>query len=137
MKKVIRLTETDLLRIIKRVIKEDNSALAPSGGITINGVNISVSKNGKGHLIFKSKNFQSEYKVTARISLLGKTIWSGNLSVKSIIKYPNGKIVIIDNTDKKFDGEDTDLVPLIKQFNNRESQLQASIGQANLNLKQV
>lgn len=137
MKKVIKLTESDLIKIIKRVIKEDDTSLAPSGGIIINGVNISVSKNGKGHLIFKSKNFQGEYKVTARITLLGKEIWSGNLAVKSITKYPNGKIVIIDNTGKDFDGEDTDLIPLVKQFNNRESQLQASIGQASLNLKQV
>ena len=137
MKKVIRLTESDLINIIKSVIKEENSVSVPSGGITINGVNISVSKNGKGHLIFKSKNFEGEYKVTASVKILGVPAWSGNLSVKSITKYPNGKIVIIDNTGKDFDGEDTDLEPLIKQFNNRETQLQASIGQANLNLKQV
>jgi hypothetical protein len=137
MKKVIRLTESDLINIIKSVIKEENSVSVPSGGITINGVNISVSKNGKGHLIFKSKNFESEYKVTASVKILGIPTWSGNLSVKSINKYPNGKVVIIDNTGKDFDGEDTDLIPLIKQFNNRENQLQASIGQAKINLKQV
>ena len=137
MKKVIRLTESDLINIVKRVIKEENSASTPNGGITIGGVNISVSNNGKGHLIFKSKSFDGEYKVTASVKILGVPTWSGNVSVKSIYKYPNGKIVIIDNTGKKFDGEDTDLVPLINQFKKRESQLQASIGQASLNLKQV
>lgn len=137
MKKVIRLTESELINIIKRVINEENPTLSPSRGIIIGGVNISVSNNGKGHLIFKSKNFQSEYKVTARITLFGKEIWSGNIAVKSITKYPNGKIVIIDNTGKDFNGEDTDLEPLIKQFNNKESQLQASLGQANLNLIKV
>ena len=137
MKKVIRLTESDLINIIKSVIKEENSVSVPSGGITINGVNISVSKNGKGHLIFKSKNFEGEYKVTASVKILGVPAWSGNLSVKSINKYPNGKVIIIDNTGKDFDGEDTDLIPLIKQFNNRKNQLQASIGQAKINLKQV
>ena len=137
MKKVIRLTESELINIIKRVINEENPTLSPSRGIIVRGVNISVSNNGKGHLIFKSKNFQGEYKVTARITLFGKELWSGNIAVKSITKYPNGKIVIIDNTGKDFNGEDTDLEPLIKQFNNRESELQASLGQANLNLIKV
>lgn len=136
MKKVIKLTESDLARIVKRVI---NESIAPEtlNSITIDGVNISVSHNGKGHLIFKTSGIENEYKVTANVKILGATVWSGNVSVKTIKKYPNGKIVIIDNTGKDFDGNDTDLLPLIKQFKKREKQLQASIGQANLNLKQV
>ena len=135
MGKLIKITETDLVKIIKRVINE--STPPPSNGIVINGVNISVSNNGKGHLIFKSGNFENEFKVTASVKILGVTTWSGNVSVKQIKKYPNGKVVIVDNTGKSFDGNDTDLLPLINQFKKRETQLQASIGQANLNLKQV
>jgi len=137
MKKVVKLTESDLVKIIKRVVNESMNSSKSSNGITIDNVNISVSNNGKGHLIFKTSGIENEYKVTANIRVLGATVWSGNVSVKEIKKYPNGKIKIIDNTGKKFDGDDTDLIPLINQFKKREKQLQASIGQANLNLKQV
>lgn len=105
--------------------------------IKVNGVLIYVSNDNKGHLIFEEGSKIRHYKVTARISILGKTIWSGNVSVEKIYKYKDGKILIIDNTKKEFDGEDTDLIPLVNQFKKGEKQLQASIGKADLNLKQV
>jgi hypothetical protein len=105
--------------------------------INVNGVKIYVSNDKKGHLIFEDGSKIRNYKVTAKISILGKTIWSGNVSVEKLYKYKNGKIEIIDNTGKEFDGEDTDLIPLVNQFKRGETQLQASIGKADLNLKQV
>lgn len=105
--------------------------------ININGVKIYISDDNKGHLVFEDGSKKRSFKVTAKVKVLGATVWSGNVSVKKLYKYPNGKVVIIDNTGKDFDGEDTDLIPLVNQFKKGEKQLQASIGQANLNLQQT
>ena len=105
--------------------------------ITINGVKIYVSDDGKGRLVFEDGSRIGEYKVNAKVSVLGVTAWSGTVSVAKIYKYSNGSVKIIDNTGKDFDGEDTDLLPLVKQFKEGKSSLTASIGQANLNLQKM
>lgn len=105
--------------------------------ITINGVKIYVSDDGKGRLVFEDGSRIGEFKVNAKVSVLGVTAWSGTVSVKNIYKYSNGTVKIVDNTGKDFDGEDTDLIPLISQFKQGKNNLVASIGKANLNLQQM
>lgn len=106
-------------------------------GIKIDGVLIYVSDDGRGRLIFEDGGRKGEYKVNAKATLLGATVWSGVVSVKKIYKYPNGSVKIVDNTGKDFDGESTDLIPLVKQFKDGKSNLVASIGQAKLNLQKM
>jgi hypothetical protein len=105
--------------------------------ITISGVKIYVSDDGKGRLVFEDGSRIGEYKVNAKVTALGFTAWSGTVSVAKIFKYSNGTIKIIDNTGKDFDGEDTDLIPLVNQFKQGKSNLIASIGKANLNLQKM
>jgi len=105
--------------------------------ISINGVKIYVSDDGKGRLVFEDGSRVGEYKVNAKVTVLGVTAWSGVVSVAKIYKYSNGSVKIIDNTGKDFDGEDTDLIPLVKQFKQGKSNLVASIGKANLNLQKM
>lgn len=105
--------------------------------ITISGVKIYVSDDNKGRLVFEDGSRIGEYKVNAKVTVLGVTAWSGVVSVAKIYKYSNGSVKIIDNTGKDFDGEDTDLIPLVKQFKQGKSNLVASIGKANLNLQKM
>ena len=105
--------------------------------INIGGVKIYVSDDNKGRLVFEDGSRVADYKVNAKVTVLGVTAWSGVVSVAKIYKYPNGNVKIIDNTGKDFDGEDTDLIPLVKQFKQGKSNLVASIGKANLNLQKM
>jgi hypothetical protein len=105
--------------------------------ITIKGVKIYVSDDAKGRLVFEDGSRIGEYKVNAKVTLLGVTAWSGSVAVAKIFKYSNGSVKIVDNTGKDFDGEDTDLVPLVNQFKEGKKNLVASIGKANLNLQKM
>jgi hypothetical protein len=105
--------------------------------INIKGVKIYVSDDNKGRLVFEDGSKIGNYKVNAKVVVLGVTAWSGSVSVKNIYKYPNGTVKIVDNTGKDFDGEDTDLIPLVNQFKQGKSNLVASIGKANLNLQKM
>ena len=128
MKKVIKLTESDLTRIVKRVINETMDSSKPSNGITLSGVNISVSQDNKGHLIFKSGQRTVQFKVTVDTFLYG-----GPVAVTKIYK-DGDKIKIIDNTDKSFSIKKTNILNLIKQFNSNQTKLTASDMGATVNL---
>jgi len=126
----------------KKVVKKENKKeekVNPnrSKAIKIDGVLIYVSDDNKGRLVFEDGSRIGEYRVNAKAKILGVTAWSGVVSVKKIFKYPNGSVKIIDSTGKDFDGESTDLLPLVKQFKEGKSNLVASIGQANLNLQKM
>jgi hypothetical protein len=123
MKKVIRLTESDLVRIVKRVLNES---------ISFYGVSITPSNDGKGRLIFKSKDRQESYKVIAKIFFKTYTI-----SVKSIWKESNGDIKVKDNTGKVFPINNTNIIDLVKQFNQKKSTLTASSQGVDVNLVRV
>ena len=73
MKKVVRLTENDLIRIVKRVINE--SSMNSKGGIQ----SASIKFNSKFGTCFDSKKFPNLYKLTYGSS---KTIW-GLLMLKA------------------------------------------------------
>jgi alpha-tubulin suppressor-like RCC1 family protein len=128
MKKVIKLTESDLTRIVKRVINETMDSSKPSNGITLSGVNISVSQDNRGHLIFKSGQRTEQFKVT-----VDTLFYDGPVSVTKIYK-DDDKIKIIDNTGKSFSIKSTNILNLIKQFNSNKSKLTASDMGATVNL---
>lgn len=108
-----------------------------SKAITINGVMIYVSDDKKGRLVFESGGRIGEFKVNAKVKKLGITLWKGSVAVAKIFKYSNGAVKIVDSTGKDFDGEDTDLAPLVAQFKQGKSNLITSIGSADLNLQKM
>lgn len=120
MKKIVRLTENDLTRIVRKVLKEE---------VSYYGVTITPSNNGKGHLIFKSKDKKETYKV-----MVDTMFYDGPVSVKSIWKDKNGVIKVLDNTGKKFSVDKTNIMDLIKQFNTNKSKLIASSSGVDLSL---
>jgi len=108
-----------------------------SKAININGVMIYVSDDKKGRLVFESGGKIGAFKVNAKVKKFGVTLWKGSVAVAKIFKYPNGAVKIIDSTGKDFDGEDTDLAPLVAQFKQGKSNLITSIGSADLNLQKM
>jgi len=79
MKKIIKLTESDLMRIVKRVIKEEEDKMSTPGKyFTLGGVYFYVN-DGKMHLADKSKgklspNLMIEFPSTKEIS----AVWTRN-----------------------------------------------------------
>ena len=141
-KKVNKSNSEKEVKVEKKVVKTENKKeekVNPnrSKGIKIDGVLIYVSDDNKGRLVFEDGSRIGKYRVNAKAKILGVTAWSGIVSVKKIFKYPNGSVKIIDSTGKDFDGESTDLLPLVKQFKEGKSNLVANIGQANLNLQKM
>jgi hypothetical protein len=119
MKKIVRITESDLVKIVKRIINESSDAMLSSKGITFNGVNISPVP-GTGHLLFKSGNITKEYKVKVDTFFYG-----GPVSVVKLGRKGDD-ITIEDNTGKKFDIKNTNILNLIKQFKLNKPVLSAS-----------
>lgn len=128
MKKVTRLSESDLIRIVKRVVNETTNSSNSLNGITLYGVNISISNDNRGHLVFKSGQRTEQFKVTVDTFL-----YDGPVSVTKIYK-DGDKIKIIDNTGKSFSIKKTNIVDLIKQFNSNKTKLTASDMGATVNL---
>ena len=98
---------------------------------------IYVSDDKKGRLVFESGSKIGAFKVNAKVKKFGVTLWKGSVAVAKIFKYSNGAVKIVDSTGKDFDGEDTDLAPLVAQFKQGKSNLITSIGSADLNLQKM
>lgn len=113
MKRIIKLTESDIRRIVERVINESD--------VKYNGISISPSKDGKGHLVLKYGDVQMDYKVNVVVKKLGIKFWSGSIAVKNIW-VKDGKYYAIDNTNKifKLDSDQLNqMVKAVKQKSNR------------------
>ena len=100
MKKIIRLTESDLTRIIKRVIEEQKENLNESA--VINGITI----NGGMFLNTLVGNLKHNYSVTVDC---GKTVmgvyipvYSGPVVIEKLWNGKDGGIAGSDNTGKVF-----------------------------------
>jgi hypothetical protein len=100
MKKIIRLTESDLTRIIKRVIEEQKENLNESA--VINGITI----NGGMFLNTLVGDIKNNYKVTVDC---GKTVlglyvpvYSGPVVIEKLWNGKDGGIAGSDNTGKVF-----------------------------------
>ena len=72
MKKVIRLTESDLVRIVKRVINESKKNPHPNKGIVYDGVKITTvsPSGGPVYLTYKGKKLKYTIKVSVKNYLL-------------------------------------------------------------------
>ena len=133
MKKIVRLTESDLVKIVKRVINETNDSrneMSKEFGVVFDGVTI-IPEKGTGHLIFKSINDKKEFKVT-----VNTMFYDGNVAVTKIFKSGDG-LKITDNTGKSFSVEKTNILDLVKQFKLRKPKLTASNSVVDLSLIRV
>lgn len=120
MKRIVRLTENDLTRIVKRVLNEETTS-SSSNSISFYGVTITPSNDGKGNLIFKTKDKQVVFKV-----MVDTMFYDGKVAVDKIWKDETGKIKLKDNTGKEFNIGKTNVIDLVKQFNENKTKLTAS-----------
>ena len=104
MARIIRLTEKDLSRIVRRVLSEEKNNI--NEGAVINGITINSSADGM--LNTKSvKNFLNNYKVSVNCgkNLLGRFVsaYKGHVVISKLWnnKTDNG-IAGVDNTGKIF-----------------------------------
>ena len=128
MKKVVKITESDLNRIVKRVVNEMVDSASTPTGVNILGVNISISQDNRGHLIFKSGERTEQFKVT-----VDTIFYDGPVSVRKIFK-DDDNFKIIDNTGKSFSIKKTNILNLVKQFKSNKNKLTASDMGATVNL---
>jgi len=104
MKRIIKLTESDIRRIVERVINESD--------VKYNGISISPSKDGKGHLVLKYGDVQVDYKLNVTIKKFGISK-SFSIAIKNIwIK--DGKYYAIDNMNKIFKLDTDQLNQMVK-----------------------
>ena len=120
MKRIVRLTENDLTRIVKRVLNEETTS-SSSNSISFYGVTITPSNDGKGNLIFKTNDKQVVYKV-----MVDTMFYDGKVAVDKIWKDETGKIKLKDNTGKVFNIGKSNIIDLVKQFNENKTKLTAS-----------
>lgn len=100
--KIIRLTESDLTRIIKRVIDEKKETISESA--TVNGIKVE-SLGGK--LSADAKGVIQKYSINVKcgkvVPLIGFTsIYTGPISLASLWNGKDGGISGKDNTGKVF-----------------------------------
>ena len=104
MRKIVRLTESDLTRIVRRVLSEEKNNI--NEGAVINGITINSSADGM--LNAKSvKNLLNNYKVSVNCgkNVFGKfmSAYKGPVAISKLWnnKKDNG-IAGVDNTGKVF-----------------------------------
>jgi hypothetical protein len=101
MKKIIRLTESDLNRIVKRVIEESKKPLMEQ--VVVNNVKISPTNTSSGGpLSLEYNGVKTKYKVAVNVTKLGFSVYKGGIGVVAIWKDSKGMIWAKDNTDKLF-----------------------------------
>ena len=104
MSRIIRLTESDLTRIVRRVLNEEKNNI--NEGAVINGININSSPDGM--LNAKSvKNFLNNYKVSVNCGkkILGRfvSVYEGPVVISKLWNNKtDGGIAGVDNTKKVF-----------------------------------
>jgi hypothetical protein len=100
MKKIVRLTESDLNRIVRRVIEESKKPLMEQ--VVINNVKISPTNSSSGGpLSLEYNGVKTNYKVKVNVVKLGFSVYSGPIGVVSIWKK-DSDVWAKDNTGKLF-----------------------------------
>jgi hypothetical protein len=113
MKKIVRLTESDLVNIVKRVVTESKKTILTES-IDYSGVKMSVFNKEYGGpvvLTYKGKSMKYSVNVIVKKSILGKEIvaYKGPISVVALWKDPAKGFFAKDNTDKVFKLPSTEL----------------------------
>jgi hypothetical protein len=100
MKKIIRLTESDLNRIVRRVIEESKKPLMEQ--VVVNNVKISPTNTSSGGpLSLEYNGVKTNYKVNVNVVKLGFSVYSGPVGVVAIWKK-GSDVWAKDNTGKLF-----------------------------------
>lgn len=101
MGKIIRLTESELVNLVKKVIKEEKKSLKESA--TVGSVTIDASGGGLATTVGSAVNKYS-IKVNCGKTVLGAfvSVYSGPISLSSIWGAKDGGIGGKDNTGKVF-----------------------------------
>ena len=121
MKKVIKLTESDLLRIVKRVISENRETLTEQ--VVVDNVKISPTNSTYGGPVsLEYKGVKTNYSVTAKVSKFGVTLYNGKVGIVSIWKKGN-EVCVTDNTDKLFKIEQEQLNKMIMAAKSKQNSI--------------
>ena len=112
--KIIKLTESDLYKIVRRVINETKEPLTEQ--IVIDNVKISpINSKYGGPVSLEYNGITTKYTINVKVSKLGITLYHGKIGVVSIWKdkTTNG-ILAKDNTGKLFKLEKAQIDKMIK-----------------------
>ena len=125
MKKVIRLTESDLMKIVKRVINESEKQVLKEG-IEYGGVQIAPTNTQYGGPVMITYNgVKTKYTINVVVTKLGINIYKGKIGVVAFWKSPNGYYAK-DNTDKVFKIPTTELQKMVNAAKTNAKQVNIS-----------
>jgi hypothetical protein len=110
--KIIKLTENDLIQIIKKVVKESKETLNEQ--IVIDNVKISPTNSIHGGPVSLEYNgVKTKYSVSVKVSKFGVTIYDGKIGVIAIWKK-GSDIWAKDNTNKLFKLDQKQINKMVK-----------------------
>lgn len=123
MKKVIKLTESDLVRIVKRVINESKSKPHPNQGIVYGGVKITTVNPSGGPVYLTYKGNKLKYTIKVSVKKLFVELYNGPIAVVSLWTEPGVGYFVEDNTGKKFKLETSELQKMVDAAKNNEKRI--------------
>ena len=122
MKKIIKLTESDLTMIVKRVISESDKNLLTES-IVYGGVKMYATNDKGGPIILSYKGKKIKYRITATVVGFSRVVYEGLIAVISIWKEDGVGYFIKDNTNKVFKIELDELDKMAEAAKNNKKQI--------------
>jgi hypothetical protein len=123
MKKVIKLTESDLVKIVKRVINESKDKPHPNTGIIYGGVNISTVSSSGGPVYLTYKGKKLKYSINVSVKKLGIELYDGPIAVVSLWTEPGVGYFVEDNTGKRFKLDSSELKKMVDAAKNNAKEI--------------
>jgi len=121
-KKIIKLTESDLTRIVQRVISESDKNLITES-IVYAGVKMYPTNTKGGPIILSYKGKKTKYRITATVVGFSRVVYEGLIAVVSIWKEDGVGYFIKDNTNKVFKIELDELDKMAEAAKNNKKQI--------------
>ncbi len=110
--KIIKLTESDIIRIVKRVINETKKPLQEQ--VVIDNVKISPTNTTNGGPVSLEYNgVKINYKISVEVTKLGFTVYKGPIGVVAIWKK-GSEVWAKDNTGKLFNLDQNQINKMVK-----------------------